>query len=295
MRLEEAPVLIRVEDLSHIRMRGTPFETTALRDISLEIHPGSCIGIAGASGSGKSTLVQHLNGVLKPSSGRISVSGVPVTERNRKELRRRVGMVFQYPEQQLFEETVYKEIAFGLSQQAVSRAETDSRIREALAVVGLGEDLLEKSPFRLSGGQKRRVAIAAVLAGRPEVLILDEPGAGLDPRGRAEIVESIAKRQRELGFTLLLVSNSLEGLVPLADRLVILKKGAVALEGTTREVLGNSRALESAGMSLPVITTFMTRLRNSIPELSDCILTVEEARDELRRVLRKPVGDATPC
>lgn len=288
-------MLIRVEDLSHIRMRGTPFETTALRDISLEIHPGSCIGIAGASGSGKSTLVQHLNGVLKPSSGRISVSGVPVTERNRKELRRRVGMVFQYPEQQLFEETVYKEIAFGLSQQAVSRAETDSRIREALAVVGLGEDLLEKSPFRLSGGQKRRVAIAAVLAGRPEVLILDEPGAGLDPRGRAEIVESIAKRQRELGFTLLLVSNSLEGLVPLADRLVILKKGAVALEGTTREVLGNSRALESAGMSLPVITTFMTRLRNSIPELSDCILTVEEARDELRRVLRKPVGDATPC
>lgn len=288
-------MLIRVEELSHIRMRGTPFETTALRDISLEIHPGSCIGIAGASGSGKSTLVQHLNGVLKPSSGRISVSGVPVTERNRKELRRRVGMVSQHPEQQLFEETVYKEIAFGLSQQAVSRAETDSRIREALAVVGLGEDLLEKSPFRLSGGQKRRVAIAAVLAGRPEILILDEPGAGLDPRGRAEIVESIAKRQRELGFTLLLVSNSLEGLVPLADRLVILKKGTVALEGTTRDVLGNSRALESAGMSLPVITTFMTRLRNSIPELSDCILTVEEARDELRRVLRKPGGDAAPC
>lgn len=287
---------IRVRDLTHIRMRGTPFETTALRDVSLEIAPGSCVGIAGRTGSGKSTLVQHLNGVLKPSSGGISVGGIEVTEKNRKELRRRVGMVFQHPEQQLFEATVYREIAFGLSHQAASRAEIDDRIAEALALVGLGEELLDKSPFRLSGGQKRRVAIAAVLARRPEILILDEPGAGLDPRGRKEIVESIAKRQRELGFTLLLVSNSLEELVPTVDRLVVLRNGGVALEGTTREVLGNSRALQDAGMTMPIVTAFMTRLRASIPELSDCILSAEEARDELKRVLgRTPRGDATPC
>ena len=289
-------MLIRLKELSHIRMHGTPFESVALRDISLEIEPGSCLGIAGRSGSGKSTLVQHLNGVLKPSSGVISVDGVDVTRGGRKELRRRVGMVLQHPEQQLFEETVYQEIAFGLSRHAMSRVETEHRIAEALALVGLGEELLDQSPFRLSGGQRRRVAIAAVLAKRPEVLILDEPGAGLDPRGRRAIVQAIAERQKKLGFSLLLVSNSLEEIAPLTDRLLILNRGSVALEGTTREVLRNSRGLESAGMSLPLITGFMMKLRATIPELSDCILSVEEARDELKRVLRqKPASGATPC
>ena len=289
-------MLISIRDLSHLRMRGTPFETAALSSITLDIGPGGCIGISGRSGSGKSTLVQHLNGTLKPTAGSISVGGIDVAARSRKESLSRVGMVFQYPEQQLFEETVYREIAFGLARAGMSRDEIDIRIRETIQVAGLGEELLQMSPFRLSGGEKRRVAIAAVLAGRPEILILDEPAAGLDPRGRRDILNSIARMQRELGFTLVLVSNSLEEMVRLADRIVILKDGAVALQGSTREVIGNARALESAGMPVPVIAAFMTKLRAFLPELDDCVVTVEQAREELKRVLlRRSDGDGARC
>lgn len=291
---ENSAMTIRIRDLSHIYMQGTPSATTALRNISLDIASGCCTGISGRTGAGKSTLIQLLNGLSKPSSGCISVDGVDVTSGNLMEVRRRIGIVFQNPERQLFEETVYREIAFGLSRLGLSGAETDMRVREALGVVGLGEDLLERSPFRLSGGQKRRVAIAGVLAMRTDILILDEPAAGLDPQGRREILDSIAKLQRELGFTLLLVSNSLDDIARLVDRVVILKEGSVALEGTVREVLGNSRALESAGMLLPQITGFMMQLRKKIPELSECILTVEEARDELKRVLSVPAGGMRP-
>lgn len=286
---------IRIRGLSHVYMRGTPFETTALRDINLDIDPGSCVGISGRSGSGKSTLVQHLNGMLKPASGSITVDGIEVAPRNHGELRRRIGMVFQHPERQLFEESVHREIAAGLSRSGLSRSGVDSRVREALHLVGLGEELLDRSPFALSGGQKRRVAIAGALAMRPDILVLDEPAAGLDPRGRREMLDAIAGVQRELGFTLLLVSSSLDEMVRLADRLVILKGGVVAVEGTTREVLGNSDALESAGMTVPPVTGFMMKLRRFLPELPDCVLTVEEARDEVMRVLAHGSGgDAAP-
>lgn len=294
MPKENSAMSIRIRDLSHIYMQGTPCATTALRNISLDIGSGCCTGISGRTGAGKSTLIQLLNGLLKPSSGCISVDGIDVTPGNLTEVRRRIGIVFQNPERQLFEETVYREIAFGLSRLGLSGTETDMRVREALGVVGLGEELLERSPFRLSGGQKRRVVIAGVLAMRPDVLILDEPATGLDPQGRREILDSIAKLQKELGFTLLLVSTSLDDIARLADRVVILKEGSIALEGTVREVLGNSRALESAGMLLPQITGFMMQLRKKIPELSDCILTVEEARDELKRVLAAQTGGNAP-
>lgn len=294
MPKENSAMSIRIRDLSHIYMQGTPCATTALRNISLDIDSGCCTGISGRTGAGKSTLIQLLNGLLKPSSGCISVDGIDVTPGNLTEVRRRTGIVFQNPERQLFEVTVYREIAFGLSRLGLSGAETDMRVREALGVVGLGEELLERSPFRLSGGQKRRVAIAGILAMRPDVLILDEPATGLDPQGRREILDSISTLQRELGFTLLLVSTSLDDIARLADRVVILKEGSVALEGTVREVLGNSRALEGAGMLLPQITGFMMQLRKKIPELSDCILTVEEARDELKRVLSAQTGGSAP-
>lgn len=296
MLTENIAMPISINNLSHTFMQGTPFATTALRNISLDIDSGKCTGICGRTGSGKSTLVQLLNGLLKPSSGSISIDGIDVTQSNMMELRRRIGIVFQYPERQLFERTVYKEIAFGLSQFNLNSAEMDTRVREALIHVGLGEELLDKSPFRLSSGQKRRVAIASILTMRPEILILDEPAAGLDPQGRREILDSIAKMQRESGFTLLLVSNSLDDIIRRADKLVILNNGSVALQGTVREVLGNSEALENAGMLMPEITGFMMQLRKKIPELRDCILTVDEARDELKRVMSLPrEGDALAC
>lgn len=288
------PIIIK--NLSHTYMQGTPFAATALRNISLDIHSGKCTGISGRSGAGKSTLAQLLSGLLKPSSGCISIDGIEILHRNQQVIPVRTGLVFQYPEQQLFEETVFKEVSFGLSCLGLSSAETDIRVREALDYVGLGEELLDKSPFRLSGGQSRRVAIAGVLAMRPDILILDEPAAGLDPQGRREILDSIATLQKELGFTLLLVSNSLDDIIRLADRVIILNNGSVALEGTTREVLENSRSLEDAGMLLPPITSFMMQLKKSIPDLRDCILGVDEARDELKRVLSQSAGGSSrPC
>lgn len=281
---------IRIEDLSHLYMPGTPFEKAALRNITLDIDTGICTAIAGHTGSGKTTLIQHLNGLLKPTAGSISVNGVDAAAGNLKELRRQVGMVFQYPEQQLFEETVYKEIAFGLSGNGMSRAEKEMRVREALEAVGLGEGLLDNSPFALSGGQKRRVAIAGVLAMRPEILVLDEPAAGLDPQGRRDILDIMAKLRRERGMTLILVSHNMEDIVRLADRVIILKNGSIAMEGKTREVFRDVTALENTGLAAPQITYFMMKLKTQMPELNDCILTVEEARDELKRVWERNQG-----
>jgi energy-coupling factor transport system ATP-binding protein len=216
------------------------------------------------------------------------MDGVEVTARNRAELRRRVGIVFQYPEQQLFAETVYQEIAFALSGEGMSSAAIDQRVRETLNGVGLGEELLEQSPFSLSGGEKRRVAIAGILVRRPEILVLDEPGAGLDPQGRREILDSVAQLQRQSGLTLVLVSNQLEEIVRLAERVIILKDGAIVLEGGSKELARDLAGLEKAGLALPQITAFMMELKKSIPELNNSILTVEEARQELKRVFALP-------
>lgn len=274
---------IRIENLSHVYMPGTLSEKPALRNITLRMDRGECIGIAGPTGSGKTTLIQHLNGLLRPTSGSIWVDGLKAEAGNAKELRRRVGLVFQFPEQQLFEETVLKEVAFGLSRSGMSIAEVHTRVAETLLAVGLDEEFLYRSPFTLSGGQKRRVAIASVLVMRPEILILDEPAAGLDPQARCEILDMIARLHKELGFTLLLVSHNMEDLVRMADRVVVLKSGAVALEGTTREVFSDVRALEEAGLAAPQIRYFMMKLKKAMPDINDCVLTVEEAREEVRR------------
>jgi energy-coupling factor transport system ATP-binding protein len=278
---------IRIENLSHVFMRGTPFKKTALRDITLDIEHGSFVGIAGRSGSGKSTLAQHLNGLLKATSGKITVNGLDVATCNLVELRRQVGMVFQFPEQQLFEETVYRDIAFGLSGVEMTFAETDLRVKKALKAVGLDEDILEKSPFRLSGGEKRRVAIAGVLVMDPCIIVLDEPGAGLDPGGRREILDFMVKLNRENGMTVLLVSHNTDDIIRHADKTVILKNGRIALNGPTREVFGDVPALEDAGLAPPGITRFMMELKKKLPEINDKVLTVEEAREELKRFLHR--------
>ena len=275
---------ISIENLSHIYQSGTPAEKIALHNITLEVETGSCFGIAGQTAAGKSTLVQHLNGLLQPTSGRVKINGVENVTGNLAELRKQVGIVFQYPEQQLFAETVYKDIAFGLSKTAISSSEIGMRVREALQAVGLGDDLLARSPFSLSGGEKRRVAIAGILVMRPQILVLDEPAAGLDPQGHREILDFIGRLHRQLGITLLLVSHSMDDIVRLAEKVVILKNGAVAMEGATRDVLGDLDAFEQTGMTAPPITAFMNRLKKRMPEIQGCQLTVEEARDELKRV-----------
>lgn len=279
---------IKLTDLSYSYRSGSLAARVALRHITLDLPRGISLGIAGGPGAGKTTLIQHLNGLLQPTSGQITIDGVEVTVRNRVELRRRVGIVFQYPEQQLFAETVFQEIAFALTGEGMSSAEIDRRVREALHWVGLGEELLEQSPFCLSGGEKRRVAIAGILVRRPEILVLDEPGAGLDPQGRREILDFVAQLQRESGLTLLLVSNQLEEIVRLTERVIILKDGAIVLEGASKEVLRDLIGLEKAGLALPPITAFMLELKKSIPELSESILSVAEARAELQRVFALP-------
>lgn len=272
---------IKLTDLSHIYHSGTANARVALRNVTLEITTGVCLGIAGASGSGKTTLIQHLSGILQAESGSVTIDG----STSRDDLRRRVGIVFQYPEQQFFEETVAKEVGFALSGRGLSRDDIAVRVRAALGAVGLGEELLELSPFSLSGGEKRRLAIASILIGDPEVLVLDEPGAGLDPRGRREIFDFLAKIRREAGLTLIIVSHNMEDLARLADRMLILYEGAVVREGCAREVFHDHQSLERAGLVPPQITTLMRKLKESLPEIREGILTVAEAHAELKRVL----------
>lgn len=271
---------IKLTDLSHVYLRGTPSAVTALRNITLEIQRGICLGIAGKSGSGKTTLIQHLNGLLQPTSGCISIDNLKSAE-----LRHRVGLVFQSPEQQLFAETVHQEISFGLASGGLSPEEIDERVRAALAEVGLAEDVLELSPFRLSGGEKRRLAIASVLVSRPEVLVLDEPCAGLDPQGRLEILKLLATLRCELKLTLVIVSHNMEDLAHLAERTILLHHGEIIAQGATRDVMQDLAALQMTGLTPPAITSFMLELQRTIPEIQRGILTVSEAHAEIKRVL----------
>ena len=228
--------IIRVENLTHTYGVGTPFCRSAVQDMSLDIYRGEFLGIIGHTGSGKSTLIQHLNGLLKPTTGRILLGGKDIWADPKKirDVRFRVGLVFQYPEYQLFEETVYRDIAFGPTNMGLSKEEIDRRVRESARFAGLSEDLLEKSPFALSGGQKRRVAIAGVIAMEPEVLVLDEPSAGLDPQGREELLANIRAFHRERGTTVVLVSHSMEEIAKNVDRIVVLSDSHVLMSGTPR-------------------------------------------------------------
>jgi energy-coupling factor transport system ATP-binding protein len=282
--LRKETVSIKLESLSHKYQQGTPFEKIALENISLEIKPGMFLGIAGRSGSGKTTLLQHLNGLLKPTSGRVTFNGSLVDKRGMRDLRRQIGLVFQHPEHQLFEETVFRDISFGLTGTGMSVAEVGDSVSDALSAVGLNENFLERSPFSLSGGEKRRVAIAGVLVMKPSVLVLDEPAAGLDPRGRREILDFIIKLRRERNITVVLATHDMEELARSADRVVVLQNGNIALNGSTREVFSDLEALERAGLEPPQITRLMQKLKKTLPELKDGILTVDEAVAELKRL-----------
>ncbi len=280
---------IKLEEIIHVYNPGTPFEKKALSGINLEIAKGEFVGLIGHTGSGKSTLIQHLNGLIKQSSGTVFINGKDIygEEITLKEVRQQVGLVFQYPEYQLFEMTIYKDVAFGPKNMGLSKEEINSRVEKALSMVGIGEDMYEKSPFELSGGQKRRVAIAGVLAMNPEILILDEPTAGLDPKGRAEILDQISKMHKELGITVILVSHSMEDVARYVDRLVVMKDGNIALDGTPRQVFSHIQELEAIGLAAPQIRYIMEAISKKGLAISTDVLTVEEAADMIAAYLQQ--------
>ncbi|MFZ5966761.1 MAG: energy-coupling factor transporter ATPase [Bacillota bacterium] len=280
---------IIIENLTHIYNPGSPFETTALNNVSFSIQEGEFVGLIGHTGSGKSTLTQHLNGLLKASSGKIIVNDFEITKKDAKlkEIRQRVGLVFQYPEHQLFEETVYKDVAFGPTNLGLTEEEVDKRVRDAIELVGLPyEEVKDRSPFELSGGQRRRVAIAGVVAMKPEVLILDEPTAGLDPRARDEILAQIKRLHERYKMTVILVSHSMEDIARLVDRIIVMHRGSVALMGTPREVFQHVELLENIGLGVPQITYLMKRLKELGKPIRDDVLTVEEAKREILNWIR---------
>lgn len=275
---------IVVDGVSHVYKSGTPFETKALDNINLTIEPGEFIGLIGHTGSGKSTLVQHLNGLLLPTEGNIWVGDLDVlsNKANLIKIRQRVGLVFQYPEHQLFEETVYDDVAFGPRNLQLSPEEVDRRVRKALTTVGLDfAAVKDRSPFALSGGQMRRVAIAGVLAMEPQVLILDEPTAGLDPKGRDEILEQIAAMHRSLGITVILVSHNMEDVARYARRVIVMHKGKVIMDGPPRQVFSRVKELQSLGLGVPLVGILMERLNSMGYRVRTDVLTVEEASQEI--------------
>ncbi len=275
--------MIKLEDVSYVYMPGGPFEKTALDHISLEIHQGEFIGLIGHTGSGKSTLIQMLNGLLKPTTGTITVGGKVLGEKatNLQQLRFDVGLVMQYPEYQLFEETVAKDIAYGPSNMGLPQEEIDERVSFVANMVGLGPELLTKSPFDLSGGQKRRVAIAGVLAMEPKVLILDEPTAGLDPAGRDEILCKIKDMHERMDMTVILVSHSMEDVAKLADRILVMNHGRVEMFDKTAEVFRHGDRLSQIGLNVPQITGIMEQLRKQGFPVKEGIYTVEDAYRQL--------------
>ncbi len=275
--------ILRVDDLTHTYSAGTPFERNAVEHINLTVMPGEFVGIIGHTGSGKSTLIQHLNGLLKPTEGHIYLDGVDIWEKPKeiRKVRFQVGLVFQYPEYQLFEETIYKDIAYGPKNMGLPNAEVDKRVREAAAFVGIGEELLEKSPFELSGGQKRRVAIAGVLAMEPKVLVLDEPSAGLDPKGRESILTQLQNYHEKMGATVLMVSHSMEEVAKNADRIVVLSGGHNYMEGTPRQVFARADELEQVGLDVPLVTKIAAELKHRGLPVEDDVYTVEELQAQL--------------
>ncbi len=280
---------LRLEHVSYVYSTGTAYEITALKDVSLEIPKGQFVGIIGHTGSGKSTLVQHFNGLIRPTSGHVYFNGRDIWEEGYplRELRFHVGLVFQYPEYQLFETDVIKDVCFGPKNQSLSEEEQMKRAREALRQVGIPEGLFEKSPFELSGGQKRRVAIAGVLAMNPDILVLDEPTAGLDPRGREEILSELDQLQKERGITVILVSHSMEDVAQHVDRIIAMNKGEVAFDGTPRQVFSHYKELETMGLAAPQMTYIMHALREHGLDVDVNASTLEEARRTVLQALKE--------
>ncbi len=282
-------MVIKVEHLTHIYGQGTAFEQYALKDVSFEIPERQFVGLIGHTGSGKSTLIQHLNGLVRPTSGTIRFHETDIYSEgySLKDLRSKVGLVFQYPEHQLFEIDVFSDVCYGPKNLGLSEDEIKMRSREALKLVGLKEKYWEQSPFELSGGQKRRVAIAGVLAMKPEVLILDEPTAGLDPRGRDEILDQIQVLHESQGMTIILVSHSMEDIAKYADRLMVMNHGEKAFDGTPREVFEHYKELEAMGLAAPQVTYISHALKEYGVPVKEDVTTVEEARDAILKLLGK--------
>lgn len=280
---------IILDKVDYVYSGGTAYEKRALNQVSLKIQDGEFIGIIGHTGSGKSTLIQHLNGLLLASSGGIYYNGRDIYEEDydRKELRSKVGLVFQYPEHQLFEPTVFADVCFGPKNLGLSRKESELRAFSALRGVGLPEEYWYRSPFELSGGQKRRAAIAGVLAMKPEVLILDEPTAGLDPLGRDEILNQIASMHRELNMTILLVSHSMEDVAEYVNRIIVMNQGSILLDGTPKEVFRYRQELEAAGLSVPQVTELMQELRDRGIPVSPEVTTLKEAKEAVLQAFSK--------
>lgn len=281
---------IVIEHLNYVYMQGGPYETKALDDVSLTIHDGEFVGLIGHTGSGKSTLVQHLNGLILPTSGQITVDGMDLADKNtdKRAIRRRVGLVFQYPENQLFEETVAKDIAFGPKNLGLDEAEIDRRVRTAMRRVALDYDKLsQRSVFELSGGQMRRVAIAGVLAMEPQTLVLDEPCAGLDPKGREEILGLISDLHRESGATIVMVSHSMDDVAALAERVIVMNHGKVAMDGAPREVFSRGEELRAIGLDVPKAVELAQKLREKGFDVPEGIYKIEEVRAAVEAIVGK--------
>lgn len=273
---------IEVRNLSHIYTQGALTAAFALSDVSFAVEDGEFIGLIGPTGSGKSTLIQHLNGLLKPTSGTVLVDGVDIWSKDvsLKKIRQKIGLVFQYPEQQVFEETVFDDIAFGPRNLGYSAEEVKSSVEAAREMVGLDPELLSRSPFELSGGQLRRVAVAGILAMNPQVLVLDEPAAGLDPRGRRDILDNI-ERLHESGITVILVSHNMEDVAYFCDRILVLNEGKLVVDGSPKEVFTQGAFLESIGLKPPEVTLLMQKLKEKGWDVREDVLTVEEAYKEI--------------
>lgn len=275
--------ILKTEALTHVYSQNTPFEKIAIHDISLEVQEGQLLAVIGHTGSGKSTFIQHLNGLLKPSSGRVYCDGADIfaTKVATRDVRFKVGLVFQYPEYQLFEETVYKDIAFGPKNMKLSKDEIDERVREAARFVGVSDDLFERSPLELSGGQKRRVAIAGVIAMRPRVLILDEPTAGLDPAGCEGILQNILNYKKQSCSTVLLVTHSMDDAARISDRLIVFKDGEITMDGTPEDVFSHAEELVAMGLDVPQPASIAAKLRELGVALPGSIYTTRQLHDAI--------------
>lgn len=281
--------ILETKNLSYVYSDGTPFRVTAIDNVNISIEKGEFVGIIGHTGSGKSTLVQHLNGLLTPTSGEVLLDGKNINESKatRRQARFKVGLCFQYPEYQLFESTVYKDISFGPKNMGLSEEDVDSHVKKAAEFVGLKPDMLNKSPFDLSGGEKRRVAIAGVMAMEPEILILDEPSAGLDPRGRDMIADMISSYRKTTGSTVIIVSHSMEDVAKSADKVLVMNKSKVEMFGTVNEVFSKVERLAEIGLNVPQLTQIFLNLKHNGIDVRTDIYTIESAEAELLRLLRE--------
>ena len=278
--------VLEVKNLTHTYSGNTPFVNDAVSNVSFTVEKGEILGIIGHTGSGKSTLVQHLNGLLKPTDGQVLFSGEDIWE-NPKEIRKirsKVGLIFQYPEYQLFEETVYADIAFGPKNMGLDGDELDSRIKEICRIVGVKPEYMEKSPFELSGGEKRRVAIAGVMAMRPEVIVFDEPTAGLDPKGRENVIKIIKDYREATGATVIIISHSMEDMAVLADKLLVMNKGNLCMFDTVEKVFSRGDELRAIGLNVPIVTRVFAELKAMGIDVNENIFTVEAAVNELKRI-----------